>query len=70
MPKDFIERMARYVAFLYREEKVWEESTDRQDMVDLFASKIETVRDICAMFGCRAEVWKAAQEIYNFKEEL
>lgn len=69
MPKDFVDKMAKYVAWLRREADVWEEATDRQDMVDLFATKLETCRDICAMFGCRAEVWKKVEEIYDFKEE-
>lgn len=69
MPNDFISKMAKYIAFLYRERDVWEDATDRRDMVDLLAAKIETVRDICAMFGCRAEVWREAKKIYDFEED-
>lgn len=69
MPNDFISRMARYVAFLYRERDVWDDATDRRDMVDLFTIKLETVRDICAMFSCRAEVWREVKTIYDFEED-
>lgn len=68
MPNDFISKMAKYIAFLHRERDVWEDATDRRDMVDLFATKIETCRDICAMFGCRAEVWKEAKKFYDWED--
>lgn len=70
MPNDFISKMAKYVAFLYRQADVWEDETDRRDMVDLFATKLETCRDICAMFDCRTEVWREARKIYNFEEGI
>lgn len=64
MPEDFISKMAKYAAFLHREADVWESETGRQDMVDLFMTKAETVRDICVMFGCKDEVWEEAEKIY------
>lgn len=68
MPKDFVEKMAKYVAFLYREADQWKHETGWTETVKLFDDKIETVRDICAMFGVRAEVWKAAKKIYDWED--
>lgn len=65
MPKDFIGKMAKYVAFLYREADQWKHETGWMETVNLFMTKIETARDICAMFGVRAEVWREAKKIYD-----
>lgn len=69
MPKDFIEKMAKYIAFLYRERDVWEHETGWTETVDLFELKIEACRDICTMFGVRTEVWKQAKTIYDWEDE-
>ena len=69
MPEDFISKMAKYVAFLYREADVWKRETGRIDMVNLFMTKVETVRDICSMLGCREEVWSESLKFYQFVEE-
>ena len=69
MPEDFISKMAKYVAFLYREADVWKRETGRIDMVNLFMMKVEAVRDICTIFGCREEVWSEALKIYQFVVE-
>lgn len=69
MPNEFISKMAKYVAFLYREADIWEHETGWTETVNLFMTKIETVRDICAMFGCRAEVWAEAVKVYDFNKE-
>lgn len=68
MPKDFVEKMAKYVAFLYREEDLWDLKTGRKETVNLFGLKIEAASDICSMFNCRAEVWREAKKIYDFEE--
>lgn len=67
MPKDFIEKMAKYVAFLNRERDKWYEETTWEEMVNLFDLKIEACRDICSMFGVRAEVWREAKKIYDWE---
>lgn len=36
MPENFISKMAKYVAFLYREADIWEQETDNRDAVSLF----------------------------------
>ena len=66
MPNEFISKMAKYVAFLCREADIWESEAERQDMTDLFMTKVETAKDICAMFGCKDEVWAEAEKIYCF----
>ncbi len=68
MPKDFIEKMAKYLSFLFREREMWKHETSWTETVNLFNDKIETVRDICAMFGVRDEVWKKAKEIYDWED--
>ena len=32
-------------------------------------TKVEAVRDICTIFGCREEVWSEALKIYQFVGE-
>lgn len=68
MPKDFIEKMAKYLSFLFREREMWIHETGWTETVTLFNDKIETVRDICAMFGVREEVWEKAKEIYDWTD--
>lgn len=67
MSKDFVEKMAKYLSFLHRERDVWNHETGWTETVKLFDDKIETVRDICSMFGVRAEVWKQAKTIYDWE---
>jgi len=69
MPENFVSTMAKYLAFLAREKDMWEaEDIDTcQDVAGLISMKIETVRDICAMFNCRDAVWKESMKIYNPK---
>lgn len=62
----FIKKMSQYVAFLHRQAAVWSWD-DRQDLVDMFMEKVSTVRDVCAMFGCSAEVWRGALDIYDWR---
>lgn len=66
MPNEFISKMARYVAFLQREADVWYYEGDRRDMSSYFLEKVDTARDICAMFGCVKDVWDEAKKIYDF----
>lgn len=76
MPDDFVSKMIKYLAFLYRELNMWQEVYIRynsQDpmakyMVDRLAIQIETARDICKIFGCEAQVWREAMAIYDRKE--
>ena len=72
MPDEFVSKMTNYLAFLYRELEMWEEC-DSQDMVAVnmvnrLAIQIKNTRDICKMFGCEAQVWREAMEIYDRKE--
>ena len=69
MPEDFISKIAKYVAFLYRGSDVLKHQTRRIDTADLFMTKVEAVRDICTIFGCREEVWSEALKIYQFVGE-
>lgn len=69
IPNDFISKMAKYIAFLYRELTVWKAETNRQDMITLLVDKIEACRDICTMFECRTEVWVEAKKIYGGVEK-
>ena len=64
MNDEFIQKMARYVAFLSREKDIWANAAERQDMADIFATKLETVLDICAMFDCKDSVLEQAVEFY------
>lgn len=66
LPEEFISKMAKYVAFLYREVDVWSHETTNRNTVSLFNDKIEAARDICTMFNCRADVWREAKKIYDF----
>lgn len=68
MPNDFIPKLARYVAYLQREADVWSYEEGRKDMSSYFLEKVDTVRDICAMFGCISEVWAEAKKIYDFTD--
>lgn len=73
MPDEFVSKMIKYLAFLYREQEMWQEGHDWQDtvamdMVNRLAIQIETARDICKMFGCEDQVWKEAMKIYDRKE--
>lgn len=68
MPNDFISKMAHCVAFLYHERDLWREETKWEETANLFELKIETCRDICAMFGVRTEVWREAKKIYDWEE--
>lgn len=67
MPRDFIEKMARYVAFLHREIDVWNIETNWPEKADLFNLKIEACSDICSMLNCRSEVWREAKKIYDWE---
>lgn len=69
MPENYISKLARYVAFLYREADTWAYEVNRADMVNMFLTKIEAVRDICVMFNCRVEVWAEARKMYDFVRE-
>lgn len=66
MSEDFISKMAKYVAFLCREADLWELHGNHKNIENLFTVKIETAMDICAMFGCKDEVWAEAEKIYCF----
>lgn len=73
MPDEFVSKMIKYLAFLYRELNMWQEGCDPQDtvtmdMINRLAIQIETARDICKMFGCEAQVWREAFKIYDRKE--
>lgn len=76
MPDEFVSKMIKYLAFLYREQEMWQEvciGYNSQDpmakyMVDRLAIQIETARDICKMFGCEDQVWREAMAIYVRKE--
>ena len=69
MNDEFIQKMARYVAFLSREKDMWANAAERQDRAVFFAIKLKTVSDICAMFDCRDTVWKQAEEFYTPESE-
>lgn len=66
---DIVPSLARYLAFITRERDVWraEETETSLDIANMFDAKIETIRDICAMFDCRDAVWKESMKIYNPK---
>lgn len=66
---DFIHKMARYVAYLRREADIWHEESGDGEMYQFFITKLEGVRDVCAMFGCVFEVWAEARKIYKGVEE-
>lgn len=66
MTRDLVIKLAKYVAFLYMEADKWKEETNQQDNVDYFMTKIETVKDICSMIGCRDDIWTEAAKIYDF----
>lgn len=73
MPDEFVSKMTKYLAFLYREIDMWQENLDPQDtaamdMVYRLTIQIETTRDICKMLGCEAQVWREAFKIYDRKE--
>ena len=68
MPNDFIPKMARYVAFLQREADVWYYERNDREMSSYFLEKVDTVKDICTMFGVTSEVWREAKKIYNFSD--
>lgn len=69
MPNDFVEKMAKYVAFLHREQDMWMLETDWTEAAKVFGLKIEACCDICTMFGVREEVWNKAKEIYDWESE-
>lgn len=66
MPNDFISTMAKYVAYLARQADTYFYEKNEQDMVDYFMTKLDTARDICAMFKCIPDVWAEAKKIYDF----
>lgn len=67
MSDEFVSKMTKYLAFLYRELEKWAEY-DSQDMVNRLAIQIKNTRDICRMFGCEAQVWREAFKIYDRKD--
>lgn len=64
MPKEFIKKMGKYLAFLQRQLDSYRES-DYEDMVGFCATKINAVRDICVIFKCVKDVWDEAGSIYG-----
>ena len=55
MTEEQIKQMAWYLAHLRKKLEEHYENYD-QDMIDHYYTKIETVGDICGLFGCYNEV--------------
>lgn len=66
MPGDFISTMAKYLAELNRCADVWYYTHGDLDQCDYFMTKIDAVKDLCAMCKCIPEVWAEAKKIYDF----
>lgn len=66
MTREQIEKLSRYVAFLYREFDGWKDEPYAAGRARYFLDKINTVREICEMLGCADVVWSEARKFYTW----
>ena len=65
MTEEFVQKMASYLAFLFRERDRWREVSESDAKVRYFGAKIEAVMDICSMFNCRSKVLQRLEKYYK-----
>ena len=65
MPTEFIEKMAKYIAFLQHQYDVYRGESGKEDMAEFYSTKLSAARDICILFKCAPEIYSEVRRIYG-----